>query len=307
MDVALTGATGVIGRRVISLLEGQGHRVTVLLRKGSTRTALLPPQCKVVEASLFDRDALAFAFEGQEAVINLATRIPQSALQMIFPWGWRQNDRIRTTGAQNVALAASRAGVRILIQESFGLAYPPEGEAWIEETVSLRPNANCRTVVAAEAAVAGFANRGGRGIALRFAAFYGPDASQTRTIARAAQKGWAALPGKRSAYLSSISHDDAASAVVAVLGAPSGTYNVADDRPLTHAQYLNAIALLLHARKPRFLPGWTAALMGPAGLCLARSIRLSNRRLRDATGWSPSAPSAVDGLSAALIPEREPG
>jgi hypothetical protein len=63
----------------------------------------------------------------------------------------------------------------------------------------------------------------------RFAAFYGPDAFQVRDMIRLVRKDWAALPGAADAYVSSVSHDDAASAVFAALALPAGTYNVVDD------------------------------------------------------------------------------
>jgi nucleoside-diphosphate-sugar epimerase len=300
MRVAVTGATGVIGRRVIPLLVAGGHDVTAIIRPGSKHHTMPPAGSREVCASLFDRSQLAAAFAGQDAVINLATHIPTTMTAMMFRSGWRENDRIRSEGARNVSEAASEAGVRIVIQESFGLAYPSMGDAWVDERVPLAPVANCATVPDAEAAVAGFTHRGGRGVALRLAGFYGPDASQTLLMAKSVSWHWVPLPGKPSSYLSSLSHDDAATAVVAALSAPAGVYNVADNEPMRRKAFFDAIAATLHVGPPHFLPEWTAALMGIAGPVLKRSIRLSNDRFRQATGWAPSAPSAADGLPSAI-------
>ncbi|MBS0277974.1 MAG: NAD(P)-dependent oxidoreductase [Proteobacteria bacterium] len=228
MRVAVTGATGVIGRRAIPLLVAAGHDITAVIRPGSKHT-MPSVGVREVHASLFDRSQLAAAFARQDAVINLATHIPTAMTAMIFRSGWRENDRIRSEGARNVSEVASDAGVRIVIQESFGLAYPAMGDAWVDEQVPLAPAANCITVPDAEAAVAGFTHRGGHGIALRFAGLYGPDASQTLLMAKSVSWHWVPLPGKPSSYLSSLSHDDAATAVVAALSAPTGVYNVADN------------------------------------------------------------------------------
>jgi hypothetical protein len=89
-------------------------------------------------------------------------------------------------------------------------AYPSRGAEWLDESVPLDPPANGLSVLAAEKAVQTFVDRGGRGIALRFAEFYGSDASQTPLMARSIKSGWAPMPGKRSFYISSVSHDDAA-------------------------------------------------------------------------------------------------
>src|SRR6185295_11043749 len=66
---------------------------------------------------------------------------------------------------------------------------------------------------------------GGAGVVLRFAAFYGPDAFQSLTMIAAVRKGFAPLPERPDAFYSSVSHDDAAAAVVAALGLPAGAYN----------------------------------------------------------------------------------
>jgi nucleoside-diphosphate-sugar epimerase len=298
MRVAVTGATGVIGRRVIPRLLAGGHEVTAIVRPESKHHAA--DASRAVRASLFDRSQLAAAFARQDAVINLATHIPTAMTAMMSRSGWRENDRIRSEGARNVSETASEAGVRTVIQESFGLAYPSMGDAWVDERIPLAAVGNCATVPDAEAAVAGFTRRGGRGVALRFAGLYGPDASQTRLMAKSVSWHWVPLPGKPSSYFSSLSHDDAATAVVAALSAPAGVYNVADNEPMTRKAFFDVIAATLHVRSPHFLPEWTAAFMGIVGPVLTRSIRLSNAKFRQATGWAPSAPSAADGLPPAI-------
>jgi len=187
-----------------------------------------------------------------------------------------------------------------IVPPTYFLAYPSMGDAWVDERVPLAPAANCATVPDAEGAVAGFTERGGCGVALRFAGFYGPDASQTLLMAKSVSWHWVPLPGKPSSYLSSLSHDDAAAAVVAALSAPAGVYNVADNEPMRRKAFFDVIADTLHVRSPHFLPEWTAALMGIAGPVLTRSIRLSNDKFRQATGWAPAAPSAADGLPSAI-------
>jgi nucleoside-diphosphate-sugar epimerase len=86
--------------------------------------------------------------------------------------------------------------------------------------------------------------------------------------------------------MSSVSHDDAAAAVVASLGAAGGTYNVADDEPLTRRDFYNSLADVLGVRAPRFPPSWLRYLLGSLGETLSRSQRISNSRLRT-VGWAP--------------------
>nr|WP_292571507.1 NAD(P)-dependent oxidoreductase [Mesorhizobium sp.] len=300
MRIAVTGATGVIGRRTVPLLLATGHQVTAVVRSHSRRRQLLPAEVQAINASLFDIDQLTTTFGGHDVVINLATHIPSSMFSMMFRSGWKQNDRIRSVGSRTVADAAAAAGVNVLIQESVALAYPSSGASWIDESVPLQPPANARSVLDAEASVANFAAGAGRGVALRFAAFYGPDADQTKMMARSVRAGWAPLPGARDSYISSISHDDAARAVVASLEAPSGAYNVSDDHPVTRDEFFAVVAKTLRVKPPRMLPAWTARLMGIVGEALIRSTRVSNGKLKAATGWIPATPSVAEGLPAAV-------
>jgi nucleoside-diphosphate-sugar epimerase len=48
------------------------------------------------------------------------------------------------------------------------------------------------------------------------------------------------------------------------------------------------------------MPKLLAALGGKSMELLSRSQRMSNRKLRVATGWAPKWPSAKEGLSAAV-------
>ena len=67
------------------------------------------------------------------------------------------------------------------------------------------------------------------GVVLRFAWFRaGPD---VKNILAGVRKGWAPVPGAPGAYWPAVSHEDAASAVVAALGVPGGIYEVCDDEP----------------------------------------------------------------------------
>ena len=134
---------------------------------------------------------------------------------------------------------------------------------------------------------------------LRFAAFYGPDSEQLPFMVKMVRRGWAPLPGKAQSFVSSISHDDAASAVAAALSLPAGVYNVADDEPLRHRDFVDAIAHAIGAAPPRLLPAWLAQIGGSLARMFARSLRISNLKLRQ-QGWAPRYRSARDGLPPAI-------
>jgi nucleoside-diphosphate-sugar epimerase len=299
MRVFITGATGVIGRRVVPMLVAAGHRVTAMVHSPQKSRNIAGSGASLEQADLFDPVSLRHAVAGKDAVINLATHLPEG-WRMFLPGAWAENDRIRREGAANLVDAALGEGVPRFIQESFAPVYPDRGAQWIDETIPIAPVRYNRTVADAEASVERFSARGGVGTALRFGAFYGPDAWQTRDMIGYVRRGFAPMPGPAEAYVSSISHDDAAAAVVAALDAPGGTYNVVDDEPVTHRGYVGTLASLLGVSAPRLPPRWLTFLFGSPGELLARSQRISNRKLRAACDWTPKYRSVREGLQAVL-------
>jgi 2-alkyl-3-oxoalkanoate reductase len=268
------------------MLHSSGRRSTALERSG----------IRTVRADLLNPDSLAREVNGHEVVINLATHMPPSTLLMFVPAAWHENDRIRRDGSANLAKIAALVGVRRFIQESFAPVYRDHGDRWVHETDPVEPSSYNRTVVDAEQSAERFSQSGGIGVVLRFASFYGPDAQQFVDLSRFARVGFVPLLGPSETYLSSVSHDDAATAVMTALHAPAGVYNVGDDDPVTHREYASALADAMNlSRRPKLPPGWATSLAGPLGKMLARSLRMSNMKLRGA-GWAPRFRSVREGF-----------
>jgi nucleoside-diphosphate-sugar epimerase len=305
MKVFLTGATGVIGRRALPLLVSAGHEVTAIGRTPEKRAALEQMGAKAVDVSLFEPLALGAAVEGHDVVLNLSTHIPSSSVRMLLRGAWLENDRVRREGSANLVDAAIAGGVRRFVQESFAPVYPDCGSAWIDESVPIQPTRYNRTIADAERSAERFDGGMRSGIVLRFAAFYGSDARHVADMIRMVRRGWAPMPGSPDAYISSISHDDAASAVVAALGLPADVYNVTDDEPVSHREYFDSLAAALGVAAPKLPPPWATYLLGATGRLLSRSQRISNRKLRHASDWTPRYRSVREGwrsMIAALPP-----
>ena len=300
MRVLVTGASGVIGRRLIPILVRDGHAVTAVARSPASRAQLVRGGAAATNVDLFDAAAVAAAVTDHEAVINLATHIPDSSTQMFLPWSWRENDRLRRVTSALLVDACIARGVPRLIQESFAPVYPDRGDQWIDESTPIAPVRYNRSVADAEASADRFTRTGNTGVVLRFGSFYGPDAMQLRELVTWIKRGWAPIPGPPGAYLSSVSHDDAASAVAASIALPSGIYNVVDDTPLTHREFVDSLAAALDASPPRLPPSWLTPLFGSVGEMLARSVRISNQKLRGASGWAPRYASVRQGWNHAL-------
>ena len=301
MRILVTGATGVIGRRVVPMLVGAGHHVTAVVRSPEKRAALAHSGASPIPLDLFDPPHVRRAVGQHEAVVNLATHMPSSSWRILLPWAWRENDRVRRDGSRILVDAAIAERVGRFIQESYGPAYEPRGEEWIDETVPLAPVKYNATILDAERSAERFTRSGGTGIVLRFANFYGPDAFTLRDMVRTVRRGYVPLPGTPASYVSSIAHDDAATAVVAALGVSAGVYNVCDDEPVRRSELAAILARCVGAQPPRALPSWMTMLMGSTVELLGRSQRMSNQKLRDAApGWVPEYPSVREGMPVAV-------
>src|SRR5215217_443607 len=92
MKVFVAGGTGAVGGHAVPALVQQGHTVTALARTPEKAAALAAQQATPVSVSLFDPSALAAAFAGHDAVVNLATAIPPMRRWMSAR-AWQVNDR----------------------------------------------------------------------------------------------------------------------------------------------------------------------------------------------------------------------
>ena len=282
-EIMITGSTGVIGRRAVRELLSAGQRVTGVTRSARGRDRLESLGARAVEADVFDEASLRTAFAGADAVFNLLTHVPP-ADRMSDPSAWEENDRVRTKASAAVARAAQTAGVRRLVQESIAFVYADGGDAWLDEDAPVAGGGVATTALTAERNARELFD--GDTVVLRFGLFIGPDSRSSRAAVEAARGGASIAPGPPDAYRPTLWLDDAAAAIAAALRVPAGTYNVADSDPATNAEIDAALAAALgvEALRPR------APQEGP----LARSQRVSNRRLREASGWTPRVRAATE-------------
>ncbi len=289
MRVFVAGATGVLGRRAVSLLVAQGHEVSALARSDARAAMVGDLGARPVRADLFDPASTRSAVAGHEAVCNLATHIPPS-LRMAMARAWAENDRIRTEASRNLVDAALAGGAQRYVQESIAFLYRDGGDQWIDESSPVDPVANLRSATVAESHAARVTAAGATGVVLRFAAFYGPDSGSTLDMIRLARRR-IALGAGPDGYVSSLTTDDAAAAVLSSLSAPAGLYNVGDDEPVTRREFFGALAGALGVPPPFVAPAGLTRLGGPKAAALVRSQRISNRRFVDTTGWKPTSSS----------------
>jgi len=283
-EIVITGSTGAVGRRAVRELLAAGYRVTGVTRSERGRGRLESLGAQAVEADVFDEASLSRAFDGADAVVNVLTHVP-SPDRMADPSAWEENDRLRAEASAAIARAAQDARVQRLVQESIAFVYADGGDAWLDEDAPVAGGGVTTTALAAERNARELFD--GDTVVLRFGQFMGPDSGSTRAPLEAARGGASIAPGPPGAYRPTLWLDDAATAIVAALRVPPGTYNVTDVDPPTNAEIDAALAAAVGVDALRPRP--------PQDGPLARSQRVSNRRLREATGWAPRIRAGTDG------------
>jgi nucleoside-diphosphate-sugar epimerase len=302
MKVFVIGATGAIGGHAVPALVRAAHTVTALARTPEKAAWLSEQGASPITVSIFDRTALTEAFKGYDAVVNLATAIPSTA-KFMQTKAWTENDRVRKQGSAAIIDAAIAAGVDRVVQESVCMIYPDRGDEWIDEECPPDNFPMAQANLAAEANTNRFSSTGGTGVVLRFGWFYGPGATHSEEFFALARCHIAIMMGPPLSYVSSIHVADAGAAVVAALAVPAGTYNVVDNEPVTKRSYADALSAAAGKVAWLRVPGRAALLLGNRSTSLTRSLRVSNVRFREASGWIPMYPSVWQGwvaTSAAL-------
>ena len=303
MKVIVAGATGVAGAGVVPALVAAGHDVTAAIRSPAKTQMVSSWGATPVNVDLFDRPAVLGVVAGHAAVCNLTTHIPSLA-KAGLPGAWKENDRIRRVVSANLIEAALAGDASYFLQESVGFVYPDLGDRWIDERTPPSQVRLLRVFSKRRRTSNGSPVAGRPGVILRFAQFYGPGATHSVEMVRmAARFGIAPTIGDPDGFMSSIHRDDVGPAVVAALGAPTGTYNIGDDEPLRRRELHAVFAQALGRSRLRDFGKMMARLGGRKAEVTARSQRLSSDAFRTCTGWSPTVPSARLGWPAIIARE----
>ncbi|MCC6712626.1 MAG: NAD-dependent epimerase/dehydratase family protein [Candidatus Dadabacteria bacterium] len=298
MKIYVTGATGVLGKRIVKELSGLGHAVTGMARSAKGEETVRSMGGAPSRADLFDKDALLKDVEGSDVVIHAATSIPVK--KRLKPEDFRLNDRIRREGTRIVAECAAEAGARRLVFQDVVWVARPEDGSFYDESSPVVPTPTLQSGIDGEKIVleAG-GKRGMVATVLRCGFFYGSDTAHTRQMGAGLKKRAFPIIGDGEALWSLIHIDDAASAfVTAALEDLPGIWHVVDDRPVRTGDFLNYFAGRIGAPQPYRFPVWLARFL--AGSYSVGFFTASNNtsagKLKSASGWSPKYPTYREGI-----------
>ena len=234
MRIAVTGASGFIGRYLVPALAAGGHEVVAL---GRDAEGLTPVAGEAVRVHATDYGAadLARALKGVNAVVHLAGRRSQRDDD---PLSFRPFAETNLDLLETLFFAARDAGVATLVQASSIAVYSPANAAPYAETdlpVPLNPYGLSK--LTSEQLLALWGGKTGlRTTSLRLAASYGYGERISAVLMKFADAAWRrqvlTVRGNGRIGIDQIYVRDVVRAFVAALApdAPGGVFNVGAGR-----------------------------------------------------------------------------
>lgn len=311
LRVLVAGATGVVGRTLLPLLQERKHHVIALARN--------PERARQLRAQVGATDGMADLAVADvldaPALLREMTRVaPDVVVCQVsgfrvadFASGLQETARLHEIGARNLVAAAAAAGTRRIVIQSMAAVYRPDGHDVLDENAPLWTEApgqwghTVRAVAAMEESILTCPEV--EGVALRYGALYGPGTWFAPGGMIYERVRGSALPLiDRGAGLTSFTHlDDAASVAVEVLsGGDPGAYNVVDNEPAESSEWIPAYARMVGGPAPvsLTLEQAQAQLDWLTVHQLTEQRGATNFRLRESLGWRPRWPSWREGFAA---------
>jgi nucleoside-diphosphate-sugar epimerase len=203
LKVALTGATGYTGGRLLAALLARGHDVRALVRPGSSRPPASPPPYWV-EGDLRDRAAADRLVEGVDAVVHVAAVYRTAGHPDAY---YRE---VNVGGTERLLEAAARAGVRRFVHTSTVGVHGDVRQPPADESAPIAPG-DVYQATKAEAEARALAFHRERALpvtVVRPGAIYGPGERRLLKLFRAIARGRYAIVGSGRAYYHPVYIDD---------------------------------------------------------------------------------------------------
>lgn len=248
MRVLVTGAAGFLGGHLVDMLLERGDEVRAMVRpvEDASRLRALAG-VEIVEGDLTDAVSLKRAVQGVERVYNAAAKTG--------PWGLEDVYRaVNVQGLADLVHAAMGAGVRRIVHTSSITVYGHRLRGVVTDDASFQAEDNpySRTKIAGEQLLANLVKDSRAPVVIvRPGWIYGPrDGASFGRFVSLVESGRAFLVGSGKNIVPVVYVRDVAQGLIkagdagdVVIGR---VYTIADDRRVTQAQYLNAIADCLH-------------------------------------------------------------
>lgn len=294
MRVFVTGASGWIGSAVIPELLEAGHQVVGLARSDAAAAAVAESGAEVLRGSLDDLASLRAGAEAADAVIHLAFKHDFSDYA-----GAGRTERAVVEMYGDVLEGSGRA---LLFASGVALLAPGRVATERDESPFQGPDAPRGGV---EGLALGFADRGIRPVALRFApTVHGPgDHGFMATLVDVARRrGAAAYVGDGANRWPAVHRLDAAKLVALALeSAPAGSpVHAVAEEGVTARAIAEAIGRQLEVPVVSVSPDDAEEHFGWIGRFFSMDAPASSALTRELLGWVPTHPTLLEDLDSGV-------
>lgn len=287
MHVTVTGATGLIGSRLVARLRDRGDEVTVLSRDPDRASRTLPG----VRAVAWDPDqdpAPASALTGRDAIVNLAGA---PVFQRWTAEAKREITRSRITTTSNLVAGIATVPVAdrppVLVSGSASGYYGDAGDRVLDEGAAPAHDFLGGVASGWEQAAREADEIGLRVVTVRTGMVLAADGGALPQLARPIRLGASSWLGNGRQWVPWIHVDDHVGILLAAIGHADfrGPINASAPTPVTQRELSKAVARVL--RRPMLLgvpAPLVRALLGERAVLVLDSCRMVPSRI-DALGY----------------------
>jgi nucleoside-diphosphate-sugar epimerase len=322
--VALTGATGYTGGRLLQRLLAGGHSVQALARPASVATVPRAPGVTVVEGALGDVAAAARLVEGMDAVLHVAAVYRTAG----HPDSYYRE--VNVGGTEVLLEASARAGLSRFVHTSTvgvhgHVEHPPA-----DENAPIAPgDVYQATKAEAEALALRFQkSRGLPVVVVRPGAIYGPGETRLLKLFRSIARGRYAIVGTGRSFYHPVFIDDLLDGFLLALERPEAVgeaFLIAGPRYVSQAELAGLIARatggrILPFRIPAAPLQWAGdlceAICVPLGIepplhrrrvdFWTKSRAFTTEKARRLLGYAPKV-DLEEGIARTVVAYREAG
>ena len=288
MRIAVTGATGLIGRAVVAKLLERGDEVVAFSRDPERARETLPAGAETAGWDLDDRDGLARDLSGVGAVVNLVgepvlgKRWNAKVMEEI------RESRVRALRAVVRAMGRSERPPEVLVSASAVGYYGPRDLPEVTEETPPGDDFLAGVCVDWEEAARSAEALGTRVVLLRTGIVLSANGGALRKMLPPFKWFVGGKTGNGRQGFPWVHIDDVVEIVSFALETPdlSGPVNVTAPRPVTNREFTKALGRTIH--RPSWLPVPRIALrlaLGRAAAILVKGQMAVPRRLLDAGYW----------------------
>jgi uncharacterized protein len=301
MRVTVTGATGLIGARLISELKARGDEVTVLSRTPDSTRERLGAGWDVVRWDPSEGAAPREALDGRDGVVHLAGE------PVAQRWNAKVKERIRESrevGTRNLVagIRAADPRPRVLVSSSAVGYYGPHGEEELPESTPPGSDFLAEVCVVWEREADAAAEAGVRVVKVRTGVVLDQEGGALKTMLPPFKLGVGGPVAGGRQFMPWVHVDDVVGIYLRALDDESwsGAVNATAPVPVTNKSFSKALGRALH--RPAFSPVPAAAIQLLYG-DMAEIVTKGQRAVPERTlalGYGFRHPDLDEALTSAL-------